>query len=143
MSEQNGFTSEAKLFGGEIKRRYKSIVLPISGHRVRIQSLTEREMSRYQAVVLSKRGNLGAYNFERLMDANRRLIVASIVDQAGNRILNESHLTKLAEWDAADTQHLYNECAAHCGISREDIEGLVKKSEAITVDDSPSGSPNG
>ncbi len=117
-------------------RRHKEVDMPVSGARVRIQSLTERETSRYQAQTLAKTGTL---KLSKLEDANRRLIVLCLVDGAGNRILNDSHMVKIAEWDSADASHVYRECAEHTGLNTDDIEDLVKNSEKITVDDSPSG----
>jgi len=129
--------SEGQLFGARPKRRYKELTLPISGHRVRIQSLTERELAAYQIETMKRRGE-GA-NLARLADSNARLIVLCLVDGAGNRILNQSHIAKLAEWDAADTAFLSDECAKHCGLNREEIETLAKNSEAILGEASPTG----
>jgi hypothetical protein len=122
-----------QLFGARPKRRYAELTLPIAGHRVRIQSLTERETSEYQAAVLSRTGQMGSYSRQRLLDASRRLIVLCLVDTAGNRILNDTHVEQLAEWDAADTGYLYEECAKHVGLKTADIEELAKNSSAITV----------
>lgn len=139
MSSSNGLASEHDLFGKRLVRRYKVIELPVSGHRVRIQSITERELSSYQTATIASGGT--GLRKSRLEDANRRFIVMCLVDDAGNRILNTSHIAKLADWDAADMSFLHNECASHCGINREDIEELVKNSEEITVVSSPTDSP--
>ncbi len=121
------------------KRRHKRVTLPISKHNVRIQSLTERETAAHQTQTLARSGN---YKLSKLEDAARRLIVMCLVDDAGNRILNYMHMAKIAEWDSADSAFLYKECAAHTGVNTEDIENLVKNSEEITVEGSPSPSPS-
>ena len=139
MSNSNGLAGERDLFGKRLLRRHKVVELPVSGHRVRIQSITERELSAFQTATIASGGT--GLRKSRLEDANRRFIVLCLVDDAGNRILNTSHIGKLADWDAADTSFLYNECASHCGISREDIEDLVKNSEETLVVSSPSDSP--
>ena len=124
-----------QLFAGKgPQRRYKELNLPVRGCKVRIQSLTEWEVSEYQAVMVSSRGGATAYIRGRLVDASRRLIVLCLVDGAGNRILNKSHVELLADWDAADATFLYTECAAFCGINREDIEDLAKNSSTTTVE---------
>jgi len=64
------------------------------------------------------------------------------VDADGNPILSDSDVMRLADWDAADTSFLYEECAKHCGINRQDIEDLVKNSEEIPAGLVPSDSPN-
>lgn len=134
-SETNGLASAEQLFSGGLKRRYKTVDLPVSEHKVRIRSLSENEVSEYQSVTVASGGT--GLRRDRLRDANRRLIVLCLVDQAGNRILGKSHIAKLGEWDGADTAFLYDECVNHCGLNREDIEDLVKNSETTTVDDSP------
>ncbi len=126
---QTKFASVADLFGTPAKRRHDVVTLPISGHTVRIQSLTEREVSNYQAATLATSGT--GIRRERLVDANRRLIVLCLVDESGNRLLNETHISKLADWDAADTQFLYDRCSKHCGLNTRDVEDLVKNSETI------------
>lgn len=128
----NGLANVDQLFR-PMMRRYKYVVLPVSGNRMRIQSLTEREVSGFQAATIANSGT--TLKKSRLEDANRRFIILCSVDDAGNRMLNDSHIAKLAEWDAADTNFLYNECANHAGLKTEDIEGLVKNSEGITVAD--------
>lgn len=134
-TETNGLASVEQLFSGKLKRRYKVVELPVSEHKVRIQSLSESEVSEYQAATVASSG-MGLRR-ERLKDSNRRLIVLCLVDQAGNRILGKSHIAKLAEWDGADAGFLYNECVTHCGLNRDDIEDLVKNSEGTIVVDSP------
>jgi len=134
-------TSEATLATAEelfapATRRYKNVTLPVSGKQVRIQSLTERETSLYEAQALTKKGDI---RLSKLEDANRRLIVLCLVDGAGNRILNASHASRIGEWDSADAKHVYKECAAHTGINTDEVDELVKNSEKITVDYSPSG----
>ena len=124
-----------QLIGAGGRRRYRRETLPISGLLVRIQSLTERELSQYQSAVIASSG--AKLQRARLEDASRRLIVRCLVDEAGNRLLADSHVGRLADWDAADTAYLYEACAAHVGVNRTDIEDLVKNSDAI-----PDGSIN-
>ncbi len=113
------------------KRRYKRLTLPVADLEVRIQSLSERELSTYQAVTLAK---TGSFKLSKLEDANRRLIVLCLVDDAGNRILNKTHIAELEEWDSADTAFLSGECSAWVGLKADEIEGLVKNSEKILVE---------
>lgn len=127
-------TSIDNLFSSAPKRRFKTLApLPVSGHVLRIRSLTERELSAYHAATITQGGT--GLKKARLEDANRRMIGQCVVDVEGNRLFTDAHLAKLSEWDAADTQFLYNECASHVGIKTEDIEGLIKNSEGTSVVD--------
>ncbi len=131
----NGLASVADLFpSGGPRRRYRKLTLPITGAKVRIRSLTELESSNYQATILNTRGGSTSYIRQRLIDANRRLITLCLVDSGGNRILGKNDIDRMADWDAADGAYLYDECAAHCGLNRDDLEGLVKNSATTTVD---------
>lgn len=128
-STQLPFATAQNLFAiSGPKRRYREVDLPTMGVRLRLQSLTERELAGYHQTAMAKDGQ--KFKPERLLDATRRLIVLCLVDPAGNRLLNESHIAKLADWDAADTQYLYNQCAEHVGISTKDVEDLVGNSGA-------------
>jgi len=124
------FAVAADLFGkGTKPRRYKvTDPLPVQGVKVRIRSLTEREVSEYQAQTIAKKGD--GLRTDRLKDANRRLIALCLVDGDGNPYVTPAMQTEMADWDAADTGFLYDECAKHCGLNKSDIEDLVKNSEA-------------
>ncbi len=107
-------------------RRYKVVELPVSGHTVRIQSLTERELSNYEASAW-KPGKVGQeMDPAKIKTAGPRLIVLCMVDAAGNRMLNETHVAKLAEWDSFDVEFLHKACNVHVGIGRTDLEDLEK-----------------
>ncbi len=140
MSEQNGLATAEQLMAATGKRRFKKLSLPISGLRVRIRSLTEKEVSRYQAATIATSG-VGLKR-SKLEDASRRLIVLCLVDLDGNRLLNDGALAGFDDWDSADSGYLYSECAAWCGLDQKDIEDLVGNSEgtaAVSVlSDSPS-----
>lgn len=124
MSEE--LTGVAELFGGAEKRRFKTVTLPISGHVLRIRSLTEQDFSDYQAFFLDKNGKPVP---ARLKQATRVFISMCVVDGDGNRIITGDYVDRLKVWDAADAQFLYTECSQHAGISTDDIEGLVKNLE--------------
>lgn len=141
MGEENGLATAAMLLAVKTGRRYKEVDLPVCELKVRIQSITEHELAAYQGETLSKRGGGTSLSRNRMADANRRLIVLCLVDAAGNRLLHDSHVKQLAEWDAADTQSLYDECATHCGINTRDIEDLAKNSAETIGDEEPLTSP--
>jgi len=117
-----------------MKRRYKTVDLPVSGLTVRIQSLTEREVADYQQEAFKKSGN--GLIPARLRDSGPRLIVRCVVDASGNRIMNASNVPQLLEWDSADSNCLQRACMDHCGIrDDENLDGLVKNSETTGGDD--------
>ncbi len=116
------------------KRRFKNVTLPTSGLVYRIRSLTERELSNYQAVIAVRDDKLRE---ARLATANRRFIALCLVDDQGNTIVPANKVGLLAELDGADSSHLYGECADHCGITTQDLDDLVGNSDETTTSDSP------
>lgn len=124
----NGYASESELVSGELKRRYDDFTLPVADRKVRIQSLSELELSRYQAESFAADGR--TIRKSMMLNANGRLIILCVVDAAGNRILNKSHLQKISTgWDGADSAALYDKCAEHCGITRQGVDAIAKNSD--------------
>lgn len=143
MSEHNGLsTAEAvRAAGSRQVRRYKLLEpLPVNGLRLRIQSLTEQEMSKYQTELVG-RGNRPKP--ARLEDANGRLFCRVLVDGDGNRLFGDGDAEAFAGWDSADTGALYERVKRHLGLEDGDVEDLVKNSAATGGDARRSGSPSG
>jgi hypothetical protein len=108
------------------RRRYKNVTLPVNGFTLRIQSLTEREKSNYEASVW-KPGKTGQeMDPAKIKTSGLRLAILCVVDSAGNRLLNDTHLVKMQDWDALDTEHLHKECNRHVGIGTTAVEDLEK-----------------
>lgn len=138
MAEGNGYATREQLLTAGGKRRFRDVTLPVSELKVRVQSLTEKELSAYQGAVVRAGGRTQIqYIQQRLLDAGRRLIGMCLVDGEGNRMLMDNEIDRLGEMDSADSQHLYTECANHCGINLDDIEELAKNSAAMAAVDSP------
>ncbi len=130
---QNGLATAEELCGdGGVVRRYRRETLPITGKKVRIRSLSEGEMTDYQAKLtrISRGGGVDIIA-SALKTANRRLIVLCLVDALGNLILRNNHVGAMIAWDSADVNYLYTVCTEHCGVSRDDIEQIVKNSAEI------------
>ena len=126
--------SRDQLFStASMARRYVEVTLPVSGHSVRLQSLTERERATFQSGFLDKRGEVRK---DAMLNSNRRLIVLCVVDAVGNRILNQDDVGRMVDWDTADVQFLASACGRHTGIAagemgdvNEAAEDLEKNSE--------------
>lgn len=142
MSETNGqLASRDELRAATSgKRRFDVVTLPVSGLNVRIRSLTEGEMSRWQKAAMSSRGR--GMLAQKIADSNRRLIVLCVVDDKANVMFSAADAVQLSEWDSADTNYLANECNRHCGLDPEDMEMLVKNCDEISGADSPTSSPD-
>ena len=105
---------------------------------VRIQSLTERQRSQWEADSLDRNGKLSK---KGLLTAKARLIAESVVDEKGERLFTPMDVDRLQDLDAGVSNKLSDACQHLSGISEADadIEELEKNSEEIPSDSSPSG----
>lgn len=123
-----------QMFGSAPVRRFKTLdTLPVRGLVCRIQSLYEQEVSDYQIAVHKSSGS--GMRMDKLRSAERRLIKAALVDANGQPYVTNAHLAEMAKWDYADINFLYTAITEHVGLSKGDIEGLIKNSEETHADD--------
>jgi hypothetical protein len=115
------------------ERRHKDVVIDELGLAFRIQSLTEREKAAYETALIGKAGKISK---QRLLDASRRLVCLCLVDKDGKPVMDAGDVDNLANLDGLVVARLYDACRVHCGFDEGDIEGAIKNSEAIHVDDS-------
>ncbi len=112
------------------KRRYTTVTITETGDTFRIQSLTEKEKSDYEATMMSK---AGAISRDRLQDAYRRLFVLVVVDEAGNRMFSDGDLADLENVDSLVVARVFQVAHAFCGFEKNDIEDIVKNSSRVHV----------
>ena len=115
------------------ERRYQTIAIDGFGS-VRIQSLTERQWAGFEMSAVAAKGGIIR---KRVEDARRRLIALCVVDDAGNRLLSDSDVPQLEQLDGAVAAKLFDVCQKHCGFEDNEIEDLVKNSDGIPDDASP------
>jgi hypothetical protein len=117
-----GANRESFLRSISSQRRYREVNLPQQGVSVRIQSLTERDRSRYE---LFSTAADGRYDRILNMSARRFLIALCLVDDDGKRLMGDSdeELIQLADMDAGDAGILFDACRKHCGLDAEEAPG--------------------
>lgn len=145
MSEGNGLATadQIRTIGQRAVRRQKTLgPCPVSKLVLRIRSLTEAELSRFEMAVVGS-ARTGGMRASRLEDAKRRLFVLCLVDANGDRILGDKDAECFKGWDSVDTNYLYEQCSAFCGTRQDDIEGLVGNSEGVQLDSEPSVTQSG
>lgn len=118
-------TKAEDLFVRPAKRRFKIIDLtPVSQMRFRIVSLTAGEFATHERQMFSSKGRV---IMARVEDAVERLIVLCVVDENGNRLMTRADVQNIKDkWDAADTQHVYEQCALHIGVDAEEMDAVRK-----------------
>lgn len=131
--EQEPLADRSSILGAKVRRYMERV---IQGKRYRFQSLNEREFSDYNARIVHKDGGLDT---KKVAQQHRRLIVMTLVDDKGTRILMESDLAALEEVDGGLTSELYEAAADHCGIGRSKVADHEKNSSETSDDGSRSG----
>lgn len=124
---KNGFVGR-DAFVRPALRRYREIDVQDFG-RVRIQSLTEREMSAYQSGFLNKHGEPVQ---GKIAEMRRRIIALCVVDADGKRLLTDQDADAIGNGDSAVMGKIQEEIQEHIAFgSDEDLEELAKNSETI------------
>lgn len=118
-------------------RRTKAVDVPELGGQVLLRALTEGERSRFEMTFLSKKGTPRADLIEQ---ARARLIVESVVDEQGNLLFSVDDVDAIYQLEASVTARLYDEARKLSGFEENDIESLVKNSDAPLAGDSPTAS---
>lgn len=115
-------------------RRFKDV--PLAGMKFRIRSLLEGEWAAHQL------GNLdltnGGNNMDGLKSSDARLIVACVVNAAGEPVFTDTDVPRLAYSDAGWTEPLVREIRRHCRVV--DVEEAKKNSSTTGGDGSPTSS---
>lgn len=92
---------------------------------VRIRSLTEREKSEFEQRQLTRDG-AKLSRAERLVRSRAALVACCVVDDAGERLLQDDDVDTLLGMDGLITQRLYDAIVVHVGYAKADIEALAK-----------------
>jgi hypothetical protein len=130
MSEGNGYASR-EMFLKPAQRRFKDVLLPVSGLKLKIRSLNEGEKEAYETGLLTSKGDVTR---DTMLNARRRLSALCVCDGNGDRLLSDADVDSLKQLDGADLARLQDECQTFCGFSKGDIEGMVKNSETARAD---------
>ena len=103
-------------------RRHTSTT--IDGIEFTFQNMTEREKSEFERSILNKKGGVN-------VDARKRLLVYTLVDEDQNTMLDMSDLKSLDDLDGQLVQKLFEVASKHCGFGDDEIDELEKNSEMI------------
>lgn len=125
MSEGNGYATR-EMFLKPRKRRVREINIPDFG-KVRVQSLTARERGDYESQFIHKKK--GGTRLDRMKQARELLVIETVVDADGNKILSRSDVAALGAQEAAVLDRIVEAARELSGIGDDDFEELVGNSE--------------
>jgi hypothetical protein len=121
------------------KRRFETIPCPWDSNTgIRLRNLTAGEHAEFEMSQLTKKGGLAT---QRLIEAKRRLLALTIVDEQGNPEMSDADIAEMEDTDGGLVNWAYSEACKHCRITESEIEDLAKNSVAIGSGDSASDSP--
>jgi hypothetical protein len=106
--------------------RVESVSLP-DGRMVHVRELTAKERDEFEAAVTATRGRRVEVN---LTNVRARLVVATICDETGKRILADSDVAMVGDMPAAVIDPIYAAAARLSGLSGRDEDDLAGKSES-------------
>lgn len=101
-------------------RRFRDVEVPEIEETVRLRSLTERERSSVEQMLMTKDGKVADYG--TLLRAKRLLVALSLCDENGERIVSDGEVDRLCEMDAAVLHRIYEAAAEHCGMATRTVE---------------------
>lgn len=113
------------------ERRFCEIVLPVSGARVRIQSLREGEKSDYESEVQFCDDGKRREPAERMDLGRPALVCLVLVDEKGDCLLSPDDTDAVSEMDGKDVAAIYDVAWKHCGMADTDVDALLKNSATV------------
>jgi hypothetical protein len=106
-----------------LKFQRKTITIEVDGQDVRLKELSEREAQAWHERYHDAKGRVIR---KKVVENRAMLAIMSIVDESGNQMYDETHLTEIMEeWPAGVLSRIFNEAARLSGLT--DDEDMEKK----------------
>lgn len=113
----------------------EEVVVPEwQGRRVYVCGMTAAGKNAYEASLVDIRGTSRKV---LLQNATAKLLVRTVVNAQRQPLFNEAHIEKLGTKSAAALERLAKVAQRLSSMGQEDVEALVKNSEAAQSDGSP------
>lgn len=117
-------------------RTFMVISCPEWGGKVRMQSMSGAERDQFEESILGQKGEVVTKNLRA------KLVAMSVVDKDGNLLFSKDDVMILGEKNAAALDRLFTVAQKLSGISKTDVEEMVKNSGTGQDAGSPSDSLN-
>ena len=101
------------------------VTVPEWGGDVIVQGLNAKERDDYEATILRMNGTDAKVN---LANARVKLVVRTVVDEAGHKMFSAEDVNWLAQKSAAAIERVYAVASRLSGISKSDLDELAKNS---------------
>lgn len=104
---------------------FRDIEVKALGGLVRVQGMTLGEKDAYEKWVVDSNGKRPKLNRELL---RAKLIVRSLVDESGARLLKDEDIGLVGRWPAEEIEGVFAVCQELSALSEKDEEDLAKNS---------------
>lgn len=128
-------TKDEILGADDIKR--EEVLVPEWGNGVGVivRGLMGAERDVFEESILDQNGKKTKV---KMRNARARLVAMSVVDEKGKLLFSMANVEALGQKNAAALDRIYEVASRLSGISDDDMEELVKNSDAIQSEDSTS-----
>jgi hypothetical protein len=114
---------------------FETVDVPEWGGTVRIKELSGAERDSFEQSTFSKKGN--GYEVV-LKDMRARLCAMSIVDDKGERLFTDVDIKSLSSKSAKALDRVFTVCQKLNGMSKDDVDEMIKNSSAAQNESLPS-----
>jgi hypothetical protein len=122
----------------------ETVLVPEWGGAVKVRGLTGKERDDYEGGIMVSRRDPATGKLSQTMNlanVRARLVVRSVVDEAGQRIFGDADAELLGDKSAVAVSRIFDVAQRLSGMRPEDLDELVGKSEAAPGSGSPIASP--
>lgn len=113
------------------------VAVPEWGGEVIVKSLTGRQRDEFEGSMIEQRGKRAVMNTANM---RAKLVAWSVVDETGERLFTNADISDLGEHSASAVNRIYAVAAKLSGLSDDDVEEMVGKSEGSRGSSSSSSS---
>jgi hypothetical protein len=100
--------------------------VPEWGGTVIVKSLSGRQRDEFEGSMIEQRRGKAVMNTANM---RAKLVAWSVVDETGDRLFTNGDITDLGEHSASAVNRIYTVAAKMSGLSDEDVDEMVGKSE--------------
>lgn len=106
----------------------EEVPVPEWGGSVLVRGMNGAERDAYEGSMITGRGKDAQLNIQ---DARAKLVVACSVDETGAQLFSGADVAALSRKSAIALDRIYEVAARLSGITKEDVEALVKNSVSV------------
>jgi len=101
----------------------EDVEVPEWGGKVRVRGLTGAERDKFEASIVTRKGNKAEFNPENI---RAKLVAMCVVDENGNRLFTDEDIKILGQKSATALDRIFQVAQRLSGLRTEDFEEMQK-----------------